>query len=243
MTHQIDSSGASVAEQLLGQRDEAATLMPTPWPDLTQLAELNFRHKVGIIAQRGTREAKVGRDVAVHAAHTGLPVVLFTGYPPSTQPETLVVKEIPAPTDSHVNAAAKIHIGGRTPRLIVIERYERLTREPHEPYSDPMRDLIDEVSEEESWGDRLMWTVRNIRVNIPVLLTTVVDEVPDLARPLGRWLPIDHPANVMTDVCKPTIVLARSGAESVEARLEVDPHAYRSGERSTLAWKPLPRSS
>ncbi|SHN32799.1 hypothetical protein [Streptomyces yunnanensis] len=243
MTNQVDSSGASVAEQLRRQRDEASTLMPTPWPDLTQLAELNFRHKVGIIAQRGTREAKVGRDVAVHAANTGLPVVLFTGYPPSTQPKTLVVKEIPDPTDSHVNAAAKIHIEGQTPRLIVIERYERLTREPHEPYSEPMHDLIDEVSEEESWGDRLMWTVRNIRVNIPVLLTTVVDEVPDLARPLGRWLHIDHPANVMTDVCKPTIVLARSGSESVEARLEVDPHEYRSGERSTLAWKPLPRSS
>ncbi|MEU5299501.1 hypothetical protein ACH4YO_00540 [Streptomyces noursei] len=243
MTRQIDSSGASVTEQLRRHRDEAATLVPTPWPDLTQLAELNFRHKAGIIAQRGTREAKVGRDVAVHAANAGLPVVLFTGYPPSTQPRTLVVKETPDPTDSHVNAAAKIHIEGRTPRLIVIERYERLTREPHQPYGEPMHDPVDDVSEEESWGDRLMWTVRNIRVDIPVLLTTVVDEVPDLAWPLGRWLHIDHPANVMTDVCKPTIVLARSSPESVEARLEVDPHEYRSGERSTLAWKPLPRPS
>lgn len=54
--------------EIIGDVQDPAEMMPTPWPDLTQLAELNFRHKVGIIAQRGSREAKVGRDIAVHAA-------------------------------------------------------------------------------------------------------------------------------------------------------------------------------
>ncbi|MEU9490091.1 hypothetical protein AB0D83_41855 [Streptomyces decoyicus] len=44
---------------------------------------------------------------------------------------------------------------------------------------------------------------------------------------------------VMMDVCKPTLVATRTAPESVKARLEVDPHEYRNGTLSALAWKPL----
>ncbi len=84
-----------------------------------------------------------------------------------------------------------------------------------------------------------MWTVRDIRVEIPTLFTTVVDPVPDLARPLCKWLDVDHPAMVMTDVCKPILVVARTGPEVVEARLEIDPHEFRTGSLFALEWAPL----
>ncbi|MET9568500.1 hypothetical protein ABZY34_05030 [Streptomyces virginiae] len=75
--------------QPLRRTMETSTSIPIPWPDRTDLAELNFRHKVGIIAQRGSREAKVGRDIAVHAAKAGVPTLLYTGYPPNEQPDWL----------------------------------------------------------------------------------------------------------------------------------------------------------
>lgn len=86
---------------------EEAETVPTPWPDLTPLADLSFRHKVGIVAQRGSREAKVGRDVAVHAARAGIPVVLFTGYPPAARPASLFIDQTPTPTAAHINLSAK----------------------------------------------------------------------------------------------------------------------------------------
>ncbi|MGW2393953.1 hypothetical protein ACWCYK_31345 [Streptomyces lydicamycinicus] len=229
--------------EIIGGAQDAATMLPTPWPGLTQLAELNFRHRVGIIAQRGSREAKVGRDIAVHAARAGFPVVLFTGYPPATPPAALLIDETPEPTAAQINASAKKLIAGQQPRLIVIERFERLRpQDPEPPLDDASYDPVDDPTEE-SWGDRLIWTVRDVRVNIPVLFTTVVDPVPDLSRPLFKWLHVDHPAMVMTDVCKPTLVVARSGPESVEARLEVDPDEYRNGTISTLLWEPLDAST
>ncbi|MFK8851338.1 hypothetical protein [Streptomyces sp. Ac-502] len=217
----------------------AVKTVPTPWPDLTSLADLSFRHKVGIVAQRGSREAKVGRDVAVHAARAGIPVVLFTGYPPATRPASLFIDMTPAPTAAHINVSAERLISGRKPRLIVIERYERLSQDAPEPQWDDAPDDPGDDPASESWGDRLMWTVRDIRVEIPTLFTTVVDPVPDLARPLFKWLDVDHPAMVMTDVCKPILVVARTGPGVVEARLEVDPLEFRTGSLFTLEWAPL----
>ncbi|UNO38360.1 hypothetical protein [Streptomyces sp. MST-110588] len=218
---------------------EAAETVPTPWPGLTPLADLSFRHKAGIVAQRGSREAKVGRDIAVHAARAGTPVVLFTGYPPATRPASLFIDMTPTPTAAHINLSAQRLIAGRKPRLIVIERFERLSQDTPEPqWDDAPGDPVEDPASE-SWGDRLMWTVRDIRVEIPTLFTTVVDPVPDLTRPLFKWLDVDHPAMVMTDVCKPTLVVARTGPEAVEGRLEVDPLAFRTGSVFTLKWAPL----
>ncbi|MQS01334.1 hypothetical protein, partial [Streptomyces alkaliterrae] len=104
--------------------------IPTPWPGLTELAEISHRRKIGVVAQRGSREARVGRDVAVHAARAGIPTLLYTGYPPHKIPEYLVVDETPRPTASQVTAAAQRRIDGQPTQLVVIERYERLAPEP-----------------------------------------------------------------------------------------------------------------
>ncbi|MEV7085632.1 hypothetical protein AB0O07_07025 [Streptomyces sp. NPDC093085] len=231
----------TLREHLRGQLERPRPV-PTPWAELTELAELNHRHKVGMIARRGSREAKIGRDTAVHAARSGVPTVLYTGYPPVTVPDALVVDVTPNPTAADVNAKARRPIGGRKAGLIVIERYERLHPEPRPPADpdDPAHDPCDDPAEPLSWGDQLMWSVRDIRTDVPVLFTTVVTPVPDLSLRLPEWLDVDHPAMVMTDVCKPTLVLARRDHLTVEARLEVDPHEYRTGSRTLLSWAPLP---
>ncbi|KJY20402.1 hypothetical protein [Streptomyces katrae] len=223
---------------------ETQDLIPTPWPDLTELAELNFRHKVGIIAQRGSREAKVGRDIAVHAAKAGVPTVLYTGYPPEDTPGWLAVEQAPNPTPADVNNRAKLRINGELPAFVVIERYERISPTPQPPsdWDDVIDDPYDDPDyEPESWADKLMWSVREIRIDLPMLFTTVVDHTPELSRRMGKWLHIDHPAMVMTDVCKPTLVVHRTSPQTVEARMEVDHHEYRTGNRNTLRWAPLNR--
>ncbi|MEV7866680.1 hypothetical protein AB0P17_11355 [Streptomyces sp. NPDC088124] len=84
-----------------------------------------------------------------------------------------------------------------------------------------------------------MWSVRDIRTDIPMLFTTVVTTVPDLSPRLPQWFDVDHPAMVMTDVCEPTLVLLRKDHLTVEARLEVAPHECRTGSRALLSWAPL----
>ncbi|WP_133899489.1 hypothetical protein [Streptomyces sp. KS 21] len=209
---------------------------------MTELAELNFRHKVGIIAQRGSREAKVGRDTAVHAAKAGVPTVLYTAYPPETIPALLAVDETPTPTADDVNVRAKRLINGKMAEFVVIERYERLhpVPPPAADWDEPVDGPYDDPENEpESWADQLMWSVRDIRIDIPMLFTTVVTPEPDLSRRMSKWLHIDHPAMVMTDVCKPTLLLRRTSPHTVEALMEVDPHEYRTGNRSALNWTPL----
>ncbi|MFE9888464.1 hypothetical protein [Streptomyces scopuliridis] len=161
---------------------------------------------------------------------------------PATVPDGLVVDETPNPTAADVIAWAKRLIGGRKPGFIVIERYERLHPVPRRPVDldDPIDDPCDDPDEPPSWGDQLMWSVRDIRTDIPMLFTTVVTSAPDLSLRLPQWLHVDHPAMVMSDVCKPTLVLLRRDSLTVEARLEVDPLDYRAGDRLLLDWAPLP---
>lgn len=211
-------------------------MIPTPWPDLTALAEIRLRRKVGLVAERGTREAKVGRDIAVHAAKAGIPTVLYSAYPPARFPSDLVVDQTPDPTAQDINDGARKLIGGAKPRLMVIERYERL-RTPDAPYSDEPVD--DPEGASASWGDKLMWAVRDIRIDIPLVLTTVVNRIPTLRRSMAQWLPLDHPAMVMTDVCKPLLVLQRIDPARVMAMMEVDLLEFRAASRVTLDWAPL----
>ncbi|WP_392838739.1 hypothetical protein [Streptomyces sp. LN500] len=233
---------AAKRARVLGTLGKRRDPIPTPWPELTEFAELIYRHKVGIVAQRGSREAKVGRDVAVHAARAGIPTVLYTGYPPDAHSEWLVVDETPNPTAVMVNARARDLVNGQKPRFIVIERYERLSPEPQPAagLDDPGDEPVDDPENgPPSWADKLVWSVRDIRVDIPILLTTVVDPEPDTSRRMAQWLHIDHPAMVMTDVCRPTLVVRRTGPETVEVRMEVDADEYRAGQVSELAWAPL----
>ncbi|MFD0271971.1 hypothetical protein ACFVGY_36195, partial [Streptomyces sp. NPDC127106] len=102
---------------------------------------------------------------------------------------------------------------------------------------DPYDDL--DSYERESWADQLMWSVREIRTDLPMLFTTVTEAEPELSRRMPTWLDVDHPAMVMTDVCKPTILVRRTSPHTVEARMEIDPDEYRTGTRTVLAWEPL----
>ncbi|MCX4523938.1 hypothetical protein ACIRQO_36460 [Streptomyces anulatus] len=215
--------------------------IPTPWPALTEIADLLYWHKVGIVAQRGTREAKVGRDVAVHAAQAGVPTLLYTGYPPDSQHEWLAVDETPRPTVDQVNMRAKQPINGKQPRFVVIERYERLALPPARPASVEADDCWDDADPETalSWGDRLVDTVRHIRVKMPMLLTAVMDVEPDLSRRMCTYLHRDHPAEVMTDICVPTIVVHRTGPRTVKASMDVSSETYVGPQDLDLLWEPL----
>jgi hypothetical protein len=223
----------------LGIGAQAPETIPTPWPELTELAGLRYRRKVGVIAQRGSREAKVGRDTAVHAARAGIPTVLYTGYPPNDSLEWLRVVETANPTAGQVNSQALGLIAGQKPRFIVIERYERLHPDARHTSDDVDEPVDDPDDPAPSWADRLVWSVQDIRVDVPMLLTTVVTPEPDVSCHMSRWLHIDHPAMVMTDVCKPILLVRRTGPATVEVRMEVDPDEYRNGERTMLNWEPL----
>ncbi|MEU5490334.1 hypothetical protein AB0G98_21665 [Streptomyces sp. NPDC020196] len=229
-------------QRLMASLGEPDIPIPTPWPDLTKLADLTYWHKVGIVAQRGTREAKVGRDIAVHAARAGVPTLLYTGYPPTTESEWLVVDETPNPTADHVNAQAKKLINGQATRFVVIERYERLAAPPSQPArnGDDLRDEpIDDPEPFMSWGDKLVDMVRQIHIKMPMLLTTVMDVEPDPSRRMCKYLHRDHPAEVMTDACVPTIVVHRTGPETVRASLDVAPETHWGSRELQLSWKPL----
>ncbi|MFE3830436.1 hypothetical protein [Streptomyces sp. NPDC059092] len=63
---------------------------------------------------------------------------------------------------------------------------------------------------------------------------------PDLSLHLPEWRHVDHPGMVMTDVHKPTLVLLRRDPPDGRGRLEVDPHAYRTGSRTLPARAPPP---
>ncbi|MFD7922502.1 hypothetical protein ACFV3R_25160 [Streptomyces sp. NPDC059740] len=218
------------------RQKRARAIIPTPWPQLTELAAITYRYKAGFVAERGSREAKIGRDIAVHAAEAGIPTVLFTGYPPARVPETLLIDTKPNPTPDDINARGRTLIRGRMPELLVVERFERIgTSHPEQP-------VLEADSEEEredlSWGDRLMWAVRDVHLDYPSIYTTVANKV-DPTRPLLKSVEsTDHPGMVMTDVCRPVLMVRRSGPTTVDVRFEVDALEYRVGPY-TVEWEPL----
>ncbi|MFE4177128.1 hypothetical protein ACFRR7_34695 [Streptomyces sp. NPDC056909] len=211
------------------------TPIPTPWTEFTQAADLTFRHKVGVIAKRGTREAEVGRDIALHAAGLGIPTLLYTANPPSDPPAHLVVDRTPHPTAAHLSDRMKYPPRGQRPQLVVVDAYERLRPEEHHAPDqyDPIDDL-DYVPLTEA--EQLLWSVRDIRVDVPLLLTTTIATQPDLSQPIDQWLSHDHPAIALTEVCKPVILLHRASPQAVEARMEINPNASHNGQRVMLDW-------
>ncbi|MET9673108.1 hypothetical protein ABZY68_08430 [Streptomyces sp. NPDC006482] len=218
-------------------RDERVPI-PTPWEPFTAVADLVFRRKVGIVAQRGTAEAAVGRDVAVHAAEQGIPTLLYTARPPASSPGLLTVDGIPHPTARHVMERVAHPPRGRRLGLVVIERYERLR--PRERYIpdqyDPVDDPIDDLDHEPpTEADELLWSLREIAITVPLLLTTTVARRPDVSRTVDQWLDVSHPAVVLTEICKPVITLHRTSGRTVDARLALGAHGPQ-GQRVALEW-------
>lgn len=213
--------------------------LPTPWPEFTEAADLVFRHKVGLIAGHGTREADIGRDIALHTVAHGITTLLYTQHPPAERPAHLVVDQIPHPTPEHIKDRMKYPVRGQRPELVVIDRYERLRpEERHVPEQyDPIDDL-DYVPLTD--GQQLLWSVRDIHIDVPLLLTTTVWTEPDVSQPLDQWLNHDHPAVVLTEICKPVILLHRTDSQTVEGRVEMSPSAP-GGHRIPMQW-PAPET-
>lgn len=224
----------SVFNELFGR--EPGRSVPTPWSDLDDLVAISGRRKVGIVAHRGSREARIGRDIAMHAAESGLSVVLFTLYPPATRPKGLRVDETAELTPRIINAYRREE-GCLGVDLVVIERIERLKPDPIEPRSD--YDYEPDDTEELSWGDQLMEAGRRISVGVPVLMTTVVDPEPATDKRLSALVGIDHPAMVMTDICQHLLVVRRVNPLEVAVRFETDYLEYRTGETTLVPWEPL----
>ena len=213
------SSEATLQEQIAARLAELAGRVEappveTPWPMLDDVLRMSDRVKIGVVAQRGSHEATVGRRIAAHAAQEG-PVLLFTGFPPSMVPENLVIDPEPSPTPEHVGkAVAKMASVGRAPRLVVIERYERMK--------------LAERPEEYSRADELEWCGHSLGqydgqwVECPILLTTVSDREPSFDQNVLQWAGVDSPAGIMTEFCHRLVTLRRDDDEIVRARVELD---------------------
>ncbi|MEU6949514.1 hypothetical protein ABZ957_30415 [Streptomyces sp. NPDC046316] len=213
-------------------REEREDPIPTPWSSFTPIAELVYRRKVGVVAEQGTAEASLGKDVAVHAANLGIPTLLYTPHPPSEVPRLLMVDPIAHPTTDRINVALDRQHRGRTLEFVVIERYERLR--PRESYIPDQYDPIDDLDyEPPTEGDELLRAVQEIRNNVPLLLTTLTTNT-DPSRRLIQVLDLHHPAVVLTDACKPVITLHRTSPQTVQARIELGP--YPGDQLVTLGW-------
>jgi hypothetical protein len=196
--------------------------LKTPWPDLDCLVGLEERRRVGLVAQRGTREATVGRRIAIHVAETQGHVLLCTSFPPDPLPERLHVEPEMMLTPEHVNAAVRRLIrAGTRPVLIVIERYERL-RLDERPEGDRRYDEIERCAHE----------IRSSPngVDVPCLYTTTTDREPDLSRRILDWAGVNSPGGIMTDFCRTLLVLRRLDRQQVEVRIELDRVTYRHPE-------------
>jgi len=198
------------------------THLKTPWPDLDDLVGLEERRRVGIVAQRGTREATVGRRIAIHVAETQGHVLLCTSFPPDPMPERLHVEPEMMLTPEHVNAAVRRLVrAGVRPVLIVIERYERLRLEER-PVGDRRFDEIERCAHEID--------VSPNGVDVPCLYTTTTEREPDLSRRILDWAGVNSPGGIMTDFCRTLLVLRRLDRQQVEVRIELDRVTYRHPE-------------
>ncbi|MEU2431661.1 hypothetical protein ABZ611_19455 [Streptomyces sp. NPDC007861] len=195
---------------------------------------MTFRRKVGVVVERGTAEAAVGRDVAVHAAEQGIRTLLYTAHPPASSPDPLVIDPTPHPTAQHVMDRVARPPHGRQMGLVVLEGYERLR--PRERYIPDQYDPIDDLDHEPpTEAEELLWSLREIAISTPLLLTTAVAAQPDVSRPLDQWLDVSHPAVVLTEICEPVITLHRSSDRIVDAQLQLGAYGLH-GRRVALEW-------
>jgi hypothetical protein len=218
----------SVAERWEAFRASLAEDEPpylsTPWPDLDPIARLNHRRKVGFVARRGSREATVGRRIAVHVARAGHRVLLYTRYGPADPPPTLTVDDSErVDTEALNERAGSLRERGLPPDLVVIERAERMRKEGW--YG------------EHSTADQMMLAGQQIFVDVPVVLTTVVDKAPDPKRRIVGWAGVDSAAAVLTDICRSVLVLERQDHQTVVVHTELDRDLYTHPRSDVVAWK------
>ena len=202
-------------------------VLPLPWPDMENVLRIAYRRKVGIVAQRGTREATAGRRIAAHLAAEVGHVLLCTSYPPDAHERLHVLSEEKL-TSEMVNAEVERLIRlGTPPVLIVVERYERMR--------------LVERPEGLSRGDELEWCGRLVDgqhgdLDIPAVFTTVVDQEPVMRSWLRTWAGVDSAANVMTDFCRSVFVVHRLDPQQVRVRTELDADEYSHPGVTDVAW-------
>lgn len=226
----------SVAKQWPGHWSRATPPLPLPWPELTNLVDLRYRHLVGLIAPRGSHEATAGTVIAVHAAVSGKQVLLFTSYPPRLSPPSLRIDTSAHPTPERVRASMR----RLRPDLVVIERWERMHSErirakPDEEWEeqDESRPLSRAAALDAIGGDLKRAVCQN---DVPTLVTLSVTQEIELERPRLGWAGRDSPASIMTEFCEPLLALKRHSTTEVQARLERH-GSMPEDTMHTVAWK------
>lgn len=222
-----DSVGAKWDSYMDELQSGKSRFLPLPWPAAEQTIRLGYRRKVGLVAQRGTHEATVGRQIATHIADHAGHVLLCTAYPPEKRDRLHILDELKLTPDMVNDKVRRLIRAGTAPALIVIERYERMR--------------LDGKDNDTSRGDELMWCGRRVDgryddLSIPIVFTTVVDRKPVMDRRVRDWAGIDAPANVMTDFCRSVLLLRRIDGQQVRVRVELDSDEYQHPRVDDLDW-------
>ncbi|MEU2250610.1 hypothetical protein [Streptomyces sp. NPDC019224] len=211
--------------------------IPSPWESFSAIAELVHRRKVGVIAEHGTSEASLGTDLAVYAAQAGIPTLLCSARRPPQAPPLLRVDTRAHPTPAHINDLLRTPHRGRELGFLVIESYERL-RSDEQPAPDRYDPVDDLDYEPPTAAEQLLRSVQLILPGFPSLFTTLVPSPPDPTRPSMESFGIDHPASVLTDACKPVLMLRRTDPHAVQARIELGSHP--GPQLVTIPWPAQP---
>ncbi|MFI8368492.1 hypothetical protein [Streptomyces sp. NPDC085466] len=228
----MTSTIGSFDEQSRTSRDPRDPI-PAPWESFSAIAELIYRHKVGVVVEHGTPEASLGTDLAVYAAEAGIPTLLYTPRRPPEVPPLLLVDTHAAPTTSRIDERLQAPHRGREFAFLVVEYYERMSPDAYPPVDryDPIDDLDYEPP---TPAGELLRSVQLLRTSVPSLFTTALPTTPDTSRSLLQTFPADHPASVLTDACKPVLTLHRTDLHTVQARVELGSNA--GPQLVTLSW-------
>ncbi|MEU3400697.1 hypothetical protein [Streptomyces filamentosus] len=232
----MTSTIGSFDEQSQTPRDPRDPI-PTPWESFSAIAELIYRHKVGVVVERGTPEASLGTDLAVYAAEAGIPTLLCTPRRPLHAPPLLLVDTHARPTTSRINERLQAPHRGREFEFLVVEDYERMSPDEY-PFVDRYDPIDDLDYEPPTPAEELLRAVQMLRTKVPALFTTALSTTPDTSRSLLETFPAEHPASVLTDACKPVLTLHRTDLRTVKAR--VDLSSNPGGQLVTLSWPTVP---
>ncbi|MEU9858643.1 hypothetical protein [Streptomyces sp. NPDC047974] len=232
----MTSTIGSFDEQSQTSRDPQDPI-PTPWESFSAIAELIYRHKVGVVVERGTPETSLGTDLAVYAAEAGIPTLLCTLRRPPHVPPLLLVDTLAHPTSSRINDRLQAQHRGKEFGFLVVEDYERMRPDEY-PYVDRYDPIDDLDYEPPTPAEELLRAVQMLRTSVPSLFTTALPTTPDTSRSLLEAFPAEHPASVLTDACKPVLTLHRTDLRTVQAR--VDLSSTPGAQLVTLLWPTVP---
>ncbi|MGW5003128.1 hypothetical protein ACWEP8_36360 [Streptomyces hydrogenans] len=232
----MTSTIGSFDEQSQTSRDPQDPI-PTPWESFSAIAELIYRHKVGVVVERGTPETSLGTDLAVYAAEAGIPTLLCTQRRPPHVPPLLLVDTHAHPTSSRINERLQAQHQGKEFGFLVVEDYERMSPDEY-PYVNRYDPIDDLDYEPPTPAEELLRAVQMLRTSVPSLFTTALPTTPDTSRSLLETFPAEHPASVLTDACKPVLTLHRTDLRTVQAR--VDLSSTPGAQLVTLLWPTVP---